>query len=147
MCAFTSTPPSSLKHIIRMTITNSVSLTIIDTIEAMGHGRVLKATFLPNGDTATSFRALIGTPNGAGGVYLLMQHKVSLGLKTISKIILVRAKITLKPHLIFELEDLKLGHDMNASRLIPGNQTRTESMESRGLPALCDFGNAPMFSE
>ncbi|KAM0794264.1 hypothetical protein BDR22DRAFT_714146 [Usnea florida] len=32
------------------------------------------------------FQALLGTPNSAGGVYLLMEHKGVLGLKTISRI-------------------------------------------------------------
>ena len=53
--------------------------------------------------------ALLGTPNGAGGVYLLMQHKRALGLKTISRVHVGFEWIGGRwlPFLIFEVVDMR----------------------------------------
>ena len=56
-----------------------------------------------------AFLALLGTPNGAGSVYLLMQHKRALGRKTIGRVVVVRDGEDSGPHVVFEVRDLGAG--------------------------------------
>ena len=70
----------NLRYIARSWVTNDVTLSIIDA--ALLHP-VRAKTFAANEE---AFLALLGTPNGVGVAYLLMQHKKALGLKTLSRV-------------------------------------------------------------
>ena len=56
-----------------------------------------------------AFLALLGTPNGVGGVHLLMEHKRSLGYKTITKAIVFRKGPRAFPSgsdVVFQVQDM-----------------------------------------
>ncbi|KAL8789872.1 MAG: hypothetical protein Q9213_000940 [Squamulea squamosa] len=77
-----SKSPMDIRHIARSKIYNKFTSSIINAAMAQMPSKQVSA--LKPGDEA--FLAMLGTPNGAGGVHLLMQHKQVLGLKTISKV-------------------------------------------------------------
>ena len=91
----------NLRYIARGWIGNDFTVSIMDTAIAGDHRRL--AVFKP-GDEA--FLALLGTPNGVGGVYLLMQHKQALGLKTISRVVMGFDHGGGSPFLIFQVVDM-----------------------------------------
>lgn len=50
---------------------------------------------------------MLGTPNGAGCVYLLMQHKQALGFKTISRVVVGYNGPTFQsPFIVYEVLDM-----------------------------------------
>lgn len=55
--------------------------------------------FRPSNDALV---ALVGNPNGVGGVYLLMEHKRALGLERISRMVLILDGSGSDPYLIYE---------------------------------------------
>lgn len=102
--AITSTVGSDIKglrYIGRSSVNNHFSKSIINR----AHPRKSKGVKrFEAGEEA--FLALLGTPNGAGSVYLLMQHKRALGLKTIVDAFVFRDGPFEWPHLIFEVADM-----------------------------------------
>lgn len=58
--------------------------------------------------SAKAFYALLASPNGAGGVWLLMQHKVVLGRKGVKRIV-VWNEVGHSPDIVFEVGELGEG--------------------------------------
>ena len=100
--AMVSGNPKNLRYIAQAWICNDFTVSIMDTAIA-GDPRKRVVVFKP-GDEA--FLALLGTPNGVGGVYLLMHHKEALGLKTISRVVIVFDDGGVSPSLIFQVVDM-----------------------------------------
>lgn len=84
-CVNSGVSTQNLQFIIQYVIMNDVTLNVINEIS-----RRLKSkgpwTVYPYGATADHFRAILGTPNGYGTVYLLGEHETSLGHRTIAYI-------------------------------------------------------------
>ena len=74
-----------LRHIAHNDISNPVTKYIIHRAVPNEFESV---TVFDAGTNA--FLALLGTPNGVGGVHLLMEHKRALGYKTITRAIVFR---------------------------------------------------------
>lgn len=109
-----------LRYIVLTEVDNLISTIIID------HAVVDPfevAIFEPGTE---AHRALLGSPNGVGSVYLLMEHKKQLGRKTIGRIIV--CCVTLEeeevggPSMVFEILDLPAPGGLDAKGLI-GNET------------------------
>ena len=92
--------PKKISFIGQGTIKNVVSEAIIDRVAPL---RTRVTTYVA-GDV--EFSALLGTPNGMGGVYFLMQHKQALGFKTISQVTIIR-DLTGEANLIFDVAELE----------------------------------------
>lgn len=75
--------PKDLRYVARSNILNDFTSSIIYAAMTLVPKLTRVASFGPDDE---AFMAVLGTPNGAGGVYLLMQHKHILGLKTISRV-------------------------------------------------------------
>ena len=91
----------NLRYIARGWICNDFTVSIMET--AIAGDRTRLVVFKPGDET---FLALLGTPNGVGGVYLLMQHKQALGLKTISRVVMGFDHGRFSPFLIFQVVDM-----------------------------------------
>ena len=88
-----------------------------------------------SGDDA--FLALLGTLNGAGAVYMLMQHKLALGLKTISRVMVVLTGSRWEPFLIFEIIDMScLGGSHGVPKITELNASNS-SIAFEGLSSMC----------
>ncbi|KAL8654311.1 MAG: hypothetical protein Q9226_003486 [Calogaya cf. arnoldii] len=73
-------------------------------INRLVEGRVAKIKTVEMGEEA--FSALLGTPTGAGAVYLLMQHKRQLGLKMITRATVFGQQWAQHgPDVVFEIRD------------------------------------------
>lgn len=92
----------NLRYIGQGLIHNEFTVSIIDS--AVPPESSEKVIVFKPGDEA--FVALLGTPNAVGGVYLLMEHKQALGLKTISRIVLILDGSGSDPFLIFEVVNM-----------------------------------------
>lgn len=90
-----------IRYIGRAWICNEFTLSIIHS--ALQRARKKPAAVFGPRDEA--FLALLGTANGAGGAYLLMQHKEVLGLKTFSRIV-AGVDHGDNPFLVFEIVDI-----------------------------------------
>lgn len=102
--AITTTVGSDIKdlrYIGRSSINNPFSLSIINRAFPRRSKGVKR---FEAGEEA--FLALLGTPNGAGSVYLLMQHKRALGFKMIVDAFVFRDGPWEWPHVIFEVTDM-----------------------------------------
>ncbi|KAH6881580.1 hypothetical protein BKA58DRAFT_433361 [Alternaria rosae] len=104
---------SDLRYVMRISIMNTKTKAVVQHI-------VKDAPV--NGDESYSFRidddrdhvaALLGTPNGAGVAWLLIQHKRQLGHKTVNKVTLdchdksiMPRDNTIVPSLVFHIRDL-----------------------------------------
>lgn len=86
VCGKDSASISSLKYVVRALITNDDTLHVMETIRKKVPAGLPSISCTPTGFTAEWFRAFLGTPNGAGVAYLLMEHKAALTAKTISRI-------------------------------------------------------------
>ena len=115
-CENATAPPSQLRYLIRETILNWDTVQIAKRIADLNP---IPSEVFPQGKTRDAFRALIGSPNGVGVVYLLMQHKSVLGFKSIKKIVI--NNIERRPPnylgLIFEFEGLSVRDIANLSSL------------------------------
>ncbi|KAL8678992.1 MAG: hypothetical protein Q9186_004713, partial [Xanthomendoza sp. 1 TL-2023] len=80
--AFTDTDIRRLHLIGQHDVINVLTLVLLHRLFAGRRDAVIR--LLPNTD---AFSALVGTPNVAGSVYFLMQHKRQLGFKTIASIV------------------------------------------------------------
>ena len=95
----------NLKFIGQSDVFNSFTRSIIDRMLPRNMGKTFKA-FHP---TDEAFLALLGTPNGAGGVYLLMQHKQVLGYKVITTAVVFRDRTDSEAHLVFVVRSMTAG--------------------------------------
>ncbi|KAF7173943.1 hypothetical protein CNMCM5623_006162 [Aspergillus felis] len=89
-CSATGASVSNLKAVIRFSISNTDSGNIIAQVtggETIGGGK--KPMVFEAGNS--NFNALLGTPNGSGVAWLLINHKAQMGLKTIASISLFRS--------------------------------------------------------
>jgi len=104
-----NTDSSDLRYVMRMSITNKKTKAVIQHIKQQDH---------PNASGSYSFdvedrdqvTAFLGTPNGAGVAWLLIQHKQQLGHKTVYKVTVDCREIwhkskTIIPSLVFHLRD------------------------------------------
>lgn len=99
---------SGLKAVIRFSISNTGAQAIMDTVTGgatiPGYKNPMK--FESGTD---NYNALLGTPNGSGVAWLLINHKSQLGIKTIKSISLFRSKEPLGgdpvTNMAFEIED------------------------------------------
>ena len=119
-CAQSGISPTSLRYEARLTVTNPHTVAVINRIQ-IKHRSYTMPVLQPSGPTAESFRALLGTPNGAGPVYALMDHKRSLGKKTIASISIFRPRHQSSADLLFKLKDF------SASSPIKGSSTNESS--------------------
>ena len=79
--ALNNTDIKNIRYIVQDDINNEITRSIV--FQAVPDRSKELAIFSYGTE---EFQALLGTPNSAGGVYLLMEHKRILGLKTISRI-------------------------------------------------------------
>ena len=90
-CSVAGTDVSGLKAVIRFSISNTDAEGVIATVTngATIGGYKNPMTFEAGSD---NFNALLGTPNGSGVAWLLINHKAQMGPKTLSSISLFRSK-------------------------------------------------------
>jgi hypothetical protein len=81
-----SSPESTLKYVLRHNIMNPVTASIVEAINIANSTTTLEWPGTSYAATSEEGQALLGTPNGSGVAYLLVQHKQELGRKTIEKI-------------------------------------------------------------
>ncbi|KAL6354405.1 hypothetical protein LRP88_11736 [Fusarium phalaenopsidis] len=92
VCEWFNGDVTKIKYIIRSRITNKTTLSII--FEALiskygGFPTIGKWDQRFTLDVATNpgeFHAILGSPNGAGAAFILLNHKGTLGVKTINKV-------------------------------------------------------------
>ena len=116
-CASQSIDPKSLKHIIRHEIINGQTLDIIQqTYKAFPYQDLgERIVLLPSGRTLEGFQALLGSPNGKGVAWMLLNKRNVLA-KTIAKITVELVERVEHPHISsfgsrvwdmwFELQDI-----------------------------------------
>lgn len=108
-----ATDPSDLRYVLRISIMNTKTKAVVQHI-------VKDAPV--NGDESYTFRtddhrdhvaALLGTPNGAGVAWLLVQHKRQLGHRTVDEVTLdchdksiMARDNTIVPSLVFHIRDV-----------------------------------------
>ena len=134
---------NNLRYIARVGIYNAFTESIM--YAAVPESQSQKLTVFGPGDEA--FLALLGTPNGAGGVYLLMQHKLALGFKTISRVLVVLTGSKWEPFLIFEVVDMSC---LGGSDGVPGAAGLNASLSGtafEGLPGMCSSLNESRTTE
>ncbi|KAJ5901621.1 hypothetical protein N7495_002149 [Penicillium taxi] len=113
LCNKAGTSVDSLKYLIRSLIQNQLTASII--AQALGEESDFDewknyedgVTFEHGSE---KFNALLGTPNGSGSAWILIQHKSQLGLKRISKIKVYGQQIGAsiwEPGMWMEVEDVK----------------------------------------
>ena len=99
--SLTNSNIKDLRYIGQSEIHNLFTTSIIDRAAPRTGSR--SVTVFNQGEEP--FLALLGTPNGVGAVYLLMQHKKALGHKTIDRAFVVRDGGVTDPHLVFHVRD------------------------------------------
>ncbi|GFF94221.1 hypothetical protein IFM53868_07470 [Aspergillus udagawae] len=90
-CSAAGTSVSGLKAVIRFSIANTDAGNIIAQVtggQTIG-GYKNPMVFKPG---ESNYNALLGTPNGSGVAWLLINHKAQMGVKTIASISLFRSK-------------------------------------------------------
>ncbi|PWY87094.1 hypothetical protein BO94DRAFT_546336 [Aspergillus sclerotioniger CBS 115572] len=82
---------SELKAVIRFSISNLGAQAVMNTVTG---GAVIGGYKSPMKfeSGSANYNALLGTPNGSGVAWLLINHKAQLGIKTIKSISLFRSK-------------------------------------------------------
>jgi hypothetical protein len=94
LCEKVHVPLNSLKHIIRYNVDNGPTEDVIQDVfglntkdwSEISHGR----TFYPGEE---EFTALLGTPNGSGVAYMLIDHKGQFGQVRVKSITVKGMKI------------------------------------------------------
>lgn len=103
--SFSGTNIKNLRFIAQHAISNAFTQSIIQRLVEGEPGQVKMY-----GQDAEAFLALLGTPNGAGGVHLLMQHKRQLGFKTVAMATVFGkspdAWFNEGPDVVFQLRDM-----------------------------------------
>jgi len=104
--------PPALHHIIRYGIQNPDTVSIINTILS-AHGAITLPTWPGlsfDADTREA-QGTLGTPNGKGIMWLLSQHRKSLGAKCVKKVTVFYAEnkrdIFRWPSLVFWLDEME----------------------------------------
>ncbi|KAF2826952.1 hypothetical protein CC86DRAFT_249085, partial [Ophiobolus disseminans] len=77
---------ADLKAIVRLNIENVNTISVIDRIKADLSKKL--GVFLDANLETEQAKALLGTPNGAGGAWLLSQHQRELGHKVVGQVTL-----------------------------------------------------------
>ena len=122
--AFSKSSIKDVRFIAHKDISNAVTQAIIKRAVGDRKGDVI--AFDHNTE---AFRALLGTPNGAGGAHLLTQHKRRLGHKTMVRVTVLQHNWPPLPDLVFEVQDVPFPKSTHARpdlcRLlnIPGTNT------------------------
>lgn len=139
-----STSPSGLRYILRANVNNPDTTYIIEQIQGQAPEGHLPLDIFPTGTSFDWFLALLGTPNGAGSLYLLLDHKRALGFKTIKKISLFAAGPGLAGHMLFEVEDFKPNQALGIQNVQLSNQSWSNTVTSgNGHLELCS-SKSPM---
>lgn len=103
MNTYTGGNVRNLRYIARAWIGNEITKSIIHLALAKTQSKRM-VIFKPSEE---AFLATLGTPNGAGCVHLLMQHKQILGFKTIARVVVGYDGPTFQsPFLVFEVADM-----------------------------------------
>lgn len=105
LCDFTRIQPANLKYLVQAYVSNGITLKIVNQAIPQHSGMFI---LTPDGDLALGFYALLASPNGAGGVHLLMQHKAALGRKTVTKIAVWKEGDQL-PDIVYEIGEVEFG--------------------------------------
>ncbi|KAI4714194.1 hypothetical protein J4E89_001644 [Alternaria sp. Ai002NY15] len=105
-----NTDSSVLRYVMRMSITNEKTKAVIQHIKQNAHPKA-SGSYSFDVDDRDEVAAFLGTPNGAGVAWLLIQHKQQLGHKTVYKITVDCREIwhnskTIVPSLVFHLRDV-----------------------------------------
>ncbi|CAO2648158.1 Nn.00g090800.m01.CDS01 [Neocucurbitaria sp. VM-36] len=77
---------SDLQYVLRYNVVNVFTNFVLDAINKLNDTRTEEWPGRTYDATSKDGHALLGTPNGSGVAYLLIQHKKQLGHKTIEKI-------------------------------------------------------------
>ena len=104
-----NTDSSGLRYVMRMSITNEKTKAVIQHIKQEAHPKA-SGSYSFDVDHRDQVAAFLGTPNGAGVAWLLIQHKQQLGHKTVYKVTVDCREIwhrskTIIPSLVFHLRD------------------------------------------
>lgn len=81
---------SELKYVFRHNVFNADTRSVIDVINQRNGTSVLERPGTTYSADSPDGNALIGTPNGSGVAYLLIQHKEQLGHKIICSVTVFR---------------------------------------------------------
>ena len=130
---YTSTSSSPLRYIARISIDNPDTVSIIRTIERSLLTSDLGIMLYPTGPTGEYFRAILGTPNGSGPVFILLDHKKALGKRTISRISIYKAKGRAVYDMLLDVNALGFGYDFANETL--SNQSTSSSSGARPRPS------------
>ena len=107
-----SPPPNKvpdLRYVFKLFISNDITNDLIKRALSNKKQKLTAwpgSSFSPDSD---EFKALLGSPNGGGIGWLLINHKVQLGLKTVSKITVFRHEggdNDPDPMMLFEIKDV-----------------------------------------
>ncbi|EEU39850.1 uncharacterized protein NECHADRAFT_39412 [Fusarium vanettenii 77-13-4] len=120
-CKFQEGDVTTLKYIIRSWITNHTTLSLI--FEAILNkndkdgkgtriGRWNERITLTVDDNPDEFHAILGSPNGAGSAYLLINHKDKLGVRVINKVDIF------VPNIGFDVEGTTVDKDLEARKVM-----------------------------
>ncbi|KAL8963129.1 MAG: hypothetical protein Q9193_000564 [Seirophora villosa] len=106
VASFTGRSPKELRFIAQHFVRHPFTLSIITRLVDGKPPGVIRLF----GQETEAFFALLGTPFGAGAVYLLMQHKKQLGHKTFSRVTLFGKSPNqwsqYGPDIVFEIRDV-----------------------------------------
>jgi hypothetical protein len=111
--------PNDLQHVIRMRIENDETLAVIERVLAVDYRKEHRTPEYWVSDVegltwdieTEAAKALLGTPNGSGVAWLLVQHKTQLGWKVVESVTLFweqvdRTNMLEHPSLLFRFEDV-----------------------------------------
>lgn len=85
-----STKDSELKYVLRYNVLNIHAESILTSIHLANNTETMPWPGICYDATSLEGQALLGSPNGSGVAYMLIQHKQELGHKTIEKITVFR---------------------------------------------------------
>lgn len=101
-----SSPRSNLRYVIQSSVVNEVTKVVLGRIIDILQPRYpLQKTISPSKESEWFF-ALLGTPNGAGVGYLLLDHKGVLGFKTVTSITIFGKNPDALLDVLFQIQDM-----------------------------------------
>jgi len=105
--------PSNLRCVLRIAIENPKTKAVVQHIMKDTLAKGDESRSLRTGDDRDHVAALLGTPNGVGVAWLLIQHKPQLGHKTVEKVTVdchdnsgMTDDGTIDPSLVFHIRDV-----------------------------------------
>jgi len=105
--------PSDLRCVLRISIKNPTTKAVVKHIMKDTLAKGDESRSLRTDDDRDHVAALLGTPNGVGVAWLLIQHKRQLGHKTVEKVTVdchdnstMSEDNTIDPSLVFHLRDV-----------------------------------------